>query len=133
MSGQLSGKSWALVAAAGVTSMIPLWRAPRGVRRALALGAGALTGAGAFVVLRNPEPEEDEPLDPTAAAGVGAVAAVSMAGAVAAGIAADRWLDKFLVARGIKRPRLVIGVVSAAVTYGVELLDKKASPAGPKS
>lgn len=126
MAVQSTPQSLVFAAMTGAVSLVPLWRAPRPVRTALVAGSGLAMGAGVFTVLTRPDlfDADRDPVPAPASAAVGAAAATVAAGAVAVGITADRLLEQFLVRRGVRRPRLVIGVVGFAGSYALDVLDR---------
>lgn len=112
-------RSTAIALATGAASVVPLWRAPRAVRAAVVAGAGLATGAVTFVGARVPEAfgasQDPAPVRPAAAIAV--AAGGLMAAATVAGISMDRVAERFLVGRGVRRPRLVLGVAGAALSW----------------
>lgn len=119
--------STVLAVATGAASVVPVWRAPRSVRAALAGGLGVAAGAATFVGARVPAAfgEEHEPLPVRPAAAIAGAVGALMVAATVAGIALDRSAEGFLVRRGVRRPRLVLGVVGAGLSYAVDAADRR--------
>lgn len=122
-----TARTAAISVATALGSAVPLWRAPRAVRGALVAGSGLLTGGAAFVSLRTPEEIEADrqALSVPAAAGAGVAFGALAAGAVVAGLAVDREVERFLLRRGVGRPRLVMGVAAGALHWAIEGLERR--------
>lgn len=121
-------------AAMGALAAVPIARAPRGVRRSIALGSGLVTGgtAVAALVLSSESPTADQApaggtagpagkpaLTPRRLATVAAIGVALTAGIAALtelGFAADRHAESALRRRGVRRPRLAIGAAVAAAS-----------------
>lgn len=105
--------------ATGAASVVPIWRAPRGVRAAIAVGGGVAVAGAAFAGARVPEAFDGthEPVGVRPAAVIAAAAGGLMAGATLAGFAMDRSAERFLVQRGVRHPRLVLGAVGAGLSW----------------
>lgn len=120
-----------------VTTQLPVQRWPRAARWTLHGGMGALAAAGAAVVARRPDliATEDEtteksrpprtPLSPAATAGValgvgGLVAAVSRGSE-----GADGWMERRLAGRGVRRPRVWMGVAAAGLSLAMSVADRR--------
>ncbi|GAA3531933.1 hypothetical protein AFL01nite_20330 [Aeromicrobium flavum] len=112
-------QSLAFAALTGLVSVVPIGRAPRRVRIAVAATSGAVAGGAAFLALRS----KDVPAPPSAlaGAGLGGVAA----GATALGFTVDRAFEQALVRRGVPHPRLVLGVLGAGLSYALDVLDRR--------
>ena len=127
MGEQSPRQTLAFAVTTGLASVVPIGRAPRGVKVALSAGTGVAAGAAAFVALRRPDliaaSREPVPAPQSAvvSAGVGALAA----GATVAGIATDRAFERALVRRGVRHPRLWLGVAGAVLSYAMDELDRR--------
>ncbi|MCD9153566.1 hypothetical protein [Aeromicrobium duanguangcaii] len=127
MGAQSPRQSLLLAVATGVVSILPIGRAPRGVKAALAAGTGLTAGGAAFVALRRPDliAAAREPVPARQSAVVSAGLGVLAAGATVAGIATDRAFERALVRRGVAHPRLVLGVAGAVLSYAMDVLDRR--------
>jgi len=113
--------------ATGALSVVPIGRAPRRVRTALVAGTGLVAGGAMFTALNRPEVlgRDQEPTPARPAAAIGAAVATAAAGAVALGVVLDREAERFLVRRGVRRPRLVLGVAGGVLSYAIDMLDRR--------
>jgi len=120
-------RSTALALATGAASVVPLWRAPRAVRAAVVAGAGIAAGAATFVGARVPEAfgGSHDPVPVRPAAAVAVAAGGLMAAATVAGIALDRSGERLLVRRGVRHPRLVLGVAGAALSWLADAAERR--------
>lgn len=124
----------ALAVATGlVTTHVPVQRWSRPARWALHGGLGAL-GAGAMAIGMSqldapgaPATRETGPVRPgtatTVAVAVGFGALV--AGISRGGQAADAWAEHSLATRGVRRPRLWMGVVAAGASLAMSASDRR--------
>ncbi|NYE38046.1 hypothetical protein F4692_003191 [Nocardioides cavernae] len=124
-----------------VTARWPSQRWSRGAQWAMHGGLGALAAAGTGLFVSNPErfsrassPQEPSVTPSTApstarstARALGAAAAVGLAvaGVSRGGQAADAWVERRLTARGVRRPRLWIGVAAAGLSLGMSAIDRR--------
>lgn len=124
----------AAVATGVVTTRWPVQRWSRPARWALHGGMGALAGAAAGLAARRPDllaPEEstrDEPrtpLGPVATAGIAVGLGALVAGLSRGGEAADGWAERALATRGVRRPRLWMGVVAAGLSMAMSVADRR--------
>mgnify|MGYP000845534235 CR=1 FL=1 len=120
--------STASIASSGLVALIPLGRVPAGAR----WGVGAalsLVPAGIVAALVERRRRGRAPVDrlgAAAAAGV-AVGALSLA-SWEASVRIDRAVERALVARRVRRPRIAMAAGSAALAAVVEVLDAVVSP-----
>lgn len=121
MGEQSPRQSLAFAAASGLVSLVPIGRAGRRVKVALSAASGATAGVAGFVVLRR------QPLPVPQAALIGAGMAGAVAGATALGIVMDRAFEEALVRRGVRRPRLAMGVAAVGLSYVLDVLDRRVS------
>ncbi|MCK5890234.1 MAG: hypothetical protein P1U38_03000 [Aeromicrobium sp.] len=133
------GSAAAFSVVAGLASAIPIGRASRRARRLVAGASAVVAGAAAArltaaAASAEREAAADGPAPPpTARQGVGpavagAVAAGATAGTVLASIAMDRRFEAFLGRRGVRRPRLVIGVVAGLGSFAMDRLEGLVEP-----
>lgn len=121
------------IASSAAFTLIPIGRAPSGVR----WGVGAVLSvvpAAAVAVLVHRRMRGRGTADTivaTAGAGV-AVAAVSL-GSWEATVRTDRAIERSLVRRGVRRPRVAMAVGSAVLAGLVELLDVTVSRRGERT
>lgn len=116
-----------------VTARWPSQRWSRGAQRALHGGMGALAAAGTGLFLSNPgrfaegQTADTLPNPPSPAVVVGGAAAVGLAvaGISRSGQAADAWVERRLTARGVRPPRLWMGVAAAGLSLGMSVLDRR--------
>ncbi|MBD3925771.1 hypothetical protein IEZ26_14145 [Nocardioides cavernae] len=131
-------QSWpAHVATAVVTGVattyMPVQRWSRPTRWALHGGMGALAAGAVGLFLRAPgklvEPEEqDAPpftLSPAAKAGIAVAFGTTIAAMSRGGQSADAWAEGALTRRGVRRPRLWMGVAAAGASLAVSASDKR--------
>ena len=135
------GTSVAFSVLAGLASAVPIGRASRRSRR-LAAGVSAVAAgtAAAALTAGAASAERDaaaagSAAPPTARQAVGPVLVGSLAGAAAVGVvlssvAMDRRLESALVRRGVRRPRLALGIASAALSFAGDRLDSRVNGAG---
>lgn len=145
--------SWPLHVAAAVvtgavTTYVPVQRWSRPAQWALHGGMGALAAGVAVVGLTRPdllakpgqEQEQDGPAPRVGPAGAAALAlalGALTAGASRGGQAADSWAERRLSRRGVRRPRLWMGVAAAGASLAMSISDSRrtveepASPAHP--
>ena len=124
-----SQRSLVIALVTGAASVVPIWRAPRAIRATVALGVGAAVGGAAFVGARVPEAfgETSDPVPPRPAAAIAVAAGGLMTAVTVAGIAMDRGAERFLVERGVRRPRLVLGVAGGVLSYAIDAIDRRLS------
>jgi hypothetical protein len=144
----------AMAVATGVaTTYLPVQRWSRAARWSLHGGMGALTGIATAFAMRNPEllrtgdgdaqasaaddaeapatrAEPRKPSSPavTAAVALGATAAV--AGVSRGGQAFDAWAERSLTRRGVRRPRLWMGVVAGGASLAMSVADRRRDERG---
>lgn len=155
---QSSHSSLGLVAgavASGVaTALVPPSRIPPRARRSVHLGVGLATGAGAVWVLGRPDlldagresgQVSSEPDGPSAGHADGPravplrarVALASVLGGLmalssAAGMALDGAAERALVRRGVRHPRVWIGVAAAGLTAAVSWAEDRSGSRDPQ-
>lgn len=128
------------VATGVVTTWLPVQRWPRAARWTMHGGMGALAAAGAAMVARRPDliATEDTttetprtsrtsrtPLSPTATAGVALGVGGLVAGVSRGSEGADGWMERTLTARGVRRPRVWMGVAAAGLSLATSLADRR--------
>lgn len=117
----------AFAAVSGLVSLVPIGRAPRGMKVALVAASGIAGGAAAFIALNRPDVfaasrvPVPAPQSAVIGAGVGGVAA----GATALGIVMDRAFEQALVRRGVPHPRLALAAAGAVMSYVLDTLDRR--------
>jgi hypothetical protein len=131
-------ESWPVQVATAVvtgvaTTYMPVQRWSRATRWALhggmgALGAGAvsafLTAPGTFV---GPEKLDAPPytLGPAAKAGIAVAFGAAIAGISRGGQTVDAWAEGALTRRGVRRPRLWMGVVAAGASLAMSASERR--------
>lgn len=127
MGAQSPRQSLALAVVTGAVSTIPVWRAPRGVKRAAIAGFGLAAGAGAYAAFRRPDllGAKREPVPARASVAIAAVTVGVTGGATALAFTLDRVFEQALVRRGIGHPRLVMGAAGAVLSYGMDMIDRR--------
>ena len=131
-------ESWPVQVATAVvtgvaTTYLPVQRWSRPTRWALHGGMGALAAGGVGLVLRAPgtlvDPEKrDAPpltLGPAAKAGVAVGVGAAFAGMSRGGQSADAWAERALARRGVRRPRLWMGVAAAGASLALSAVDRR--------
>lgn len=121
------GESLAFAAVTAVFSAVPLGRASRRARWATS-GAAALVAAPAAAVIVSrtvASPSAPAPRRVVGPAVAGGVAGTAAAGVMAAAFVVDRLMEDALVRRGVRRPRVVIAVASAAISLVADRLDQR--------
>lgn len=116
-----------------VTACFPTQRWSPTARWGLHGGMGALAAGAAALALRHPDrfARPDRPQGPAVDVGPAAGAAIALAfGAVVAGVsrggeAADGWIERTLVARGVRRPRAWMGLAAAGASLAMSAADKR--------
>ncbi|WP_210503749.1 hypothetical protein [Nocardioides xinjiangensis] len=122
----------ATAAATGlVTTLMPVQRWSRGARWTMHGGTGVLAAAGTALVVRHPErfgitdrPRTSHP-QALAVAAPAVVVGVAVAGASRGGQAVDAWAERRLVARGVRRPRLWMGLGAAGLSLAMSVGDRR--------
>lgn len=111
------------VASSAAFAFIPIGRAPGGVRWGVGAVLSIVPAVASAAVVQRAMRDRRRVDAATASAGVGvAVAAVSMA-SWEASVRADRAIERSLVRRGVRRPRVAMAAGSAVLSGVVELLD----------
>lgn len=127
MGKQSPRQSLAFAALTGIASIVPIGRAPRGVRAAVAGASGVLAGGATYVALNRPDviaaPREPVPAPQSAAIGAGVGALV--VGATVVGFVVDRAFEQALVRWNVPHPRLVLGAAGAVLSYALDVLDRR--------
>lgn len=119
--------SSASIASTGAFTLIPIGRASTPMRWGLGAALSLVPAAVAAIVVERRMRDHATPDRVAATAGVGiAVGAVSLA-AWEASVRADRAIERSLVRRHVRRPRVVMAVGAAALAGVIELLDVLAS------
>lgn len=122
------------VATGVVTTRLPVQRWPRPARWTLHGGMGTLAAAGAALAARRPDllATEDEttgtprtPLSPAATVGVALGLGGLVAGLSRGSEGADGWVERTLAARGVRRPRVWMGVAAAGLSLAVSVADRR--------
>ncbi len=115
------------------TTYMPVQRWSRPTRWALHGGMGALAAGTVGLFLHTPgrfvAPEKrDAPpftLGPAAKAGIAVGFGASIAGLSRGGQSADAWAEGALTRRGVRRPRLWLGVAAAGASLATSAIDKR--------
>jgi hypothetical protein len=131
-------ESWPIQVATAVvtgvaTTYMPVQRWSRATRWALHGGMGALAAGAVGVFLTAPgtlvEPEkQDAPpytLGPAAKAGIAVAFGTAIAGLSRGGQTVDAWAEGALTRRGVRRPRLWMGVVAAGASLAMSAADRR--------
>lgn len=122
------------VATGVVTTRWPMQRWSRTARWSLHGGMGVLAGSAAGLAARRPDlltPEDSTreeprtPLGPAATAGVVVGLGALVAGLSRGSEAADSWAERTLAARGVRRPRVWMGVAAAGLSLAVSVVDRR--------
>ena len=118
------------VATGVVTTYLPVQRWSRAARWTLHGGMALGTGGAMAVVLRRPElvshhTEPREPLDPVPTAVLATGVAVLVLLSSRGGEAADEWAERRLAARGVRRPRVWLGLAAAAASLAMSVADQR--------
>ncbi|WP_144722068.1 hypothetical protein [Agrococcus jejuensis] len=115
--------SAASIASTGAFTLIPIGRASAPVRWGVGAALSLVPAAVAAVVVDRRMRDRATPDRVVASAGAGvAFGAVSLA-AWEASARVDRAVERSLVRRRVRRPRVVMAVGAAALAGGIELLD----------
>ena len=125
----------ALAVATGVvTTRWPVERWSRTARWSLHGGLGVLAGAAAGLAARRPDlltpddstgEEPRPPLGPAATTGVAVGLGALVAGLSRGSEAADSWAERSLAARGVRRPRVWMGVAAAGLSLATSVADRR--------
>lgn len=131
-------ESWPVQVATAVvtgvaTTYMPVQRWSRATRWALHGGMGALAAGAVGVFLTAPgtlvEPEKldatPHTLGPTAKAGIAVAFGAAVAGLSRGGQTLDAWAEGALARRGVRRPRLWMGVVAAGASLAMSASDRR--------
>ncbi len=118
------------VATGLVTTYLPVQRWNPAARWALHGGMAVGAGATSALVVRRPDlvrrrSEPHEPLGPLPTATVATGIAALVLGASLGGEAVDGWAERRLAARGVRRPRVWMGVVAAAASLAMSAADER--------
>ena len=118
------------VATGVVTTYLPVQRWRRTARWSLHGGMAVAAGGAMALALRHPdrlrrEGESREPLDPLPTAVLATGLAALVLGASRGGQAADEWAERRLAARGVRRPRVWMGVAAAVASLAMSASDKR--------
>ena len=127
MGKQSPRQSLAFAALTGVVSVVPIGRASRGVRAAVAAASGVAAGGATYVALNRPDVIacSREPVPARQSAAVGAGVGALVAGVMAVGFVMDRAFEQALVRRNVPHPRLVLGVAGAVLSYALDVVDRR--------
>ena len=118
------------VATGVVTTYLPVQRWSRAARWTLHGGMALGTGGTMAAVLRRPDllPNRTEPrerLDPGPTAALATGVAVVVLLSSRGGEAADEWVERRLAARGVRRPRVWLGLAAAAASLAMSVADQR--------
>jgi hypothetical protein len=121
------------VATGLVTAYLPTQRWAPVARWGLHGGMGALAAGAVVLAIRSPErfvaPDrrQERPLDvgPAAGAAIAVALGAVVAGASRGGEAADGWVERTLAARGVRRPRVWMGVAAAGASLAMSVADNR--------
>lgn len=115
--------SAASIASTGAFTLIPIGRASAPVRWGLGAALSLVPAAVAAIAVERRMRDRATRDRVAASAGAGvAVGVVSLAGWEAS-VRVDRAIERSLVRRRVRRPRVVMAVGAAALAGGIELLD----------
>jgi hypothetical protein len=131
-------ESWSVQVATAVltgvtTTCMPVQRWSRPTRWALHCGMGALAAGTVGFVLHTPgtlvdREKRDAPpftLGPAAKAGIAVGFGVAVAAVSRGGQSADAWAEGALTRRGVRRPRLWLGVAAAGASLGMSMVERR--------
>ena len=115
------------------TTYMPVQRWSRPTRWALHGGMGALAAGTVGLFLHTPgklvdREERDAPpftLGPAAKAGIAVGLGAAVAGMSRGGQSADAWAEGALTRRGVRRPRLWMGVAAAGASLATSAFDRR--------
>ncbi len=122
------------VATGVVTTRWPMERWSRTARWSLHGAMAVLAGAAAGLAARRPDllaPDDSTGEEPWTPLGTAATAGVVVGlGALVAGVsrgseAADSWAERTLAARGVRRPRVWMGVTAAGLSLAMSVADRR--------
>lgn len=121
------------VATGLVTAYLPSHRWSPTARWSLHGGMGALAAGAAVLAFRNPErlvgPDRrrEAPVDvgPAAGAAIALALGAVVTGASRGGEAADGWVERTLAGRGVRRPRVWMGLVAAGASLAMSVADNR--------
>jgi hypothetical protein len=122
------------VATGVVTARWPMERWTRTARWTLHSGLGVLAGAAAGLAARRPDlltPEDSTreepraPLRPVATAEVVVGLGALVTGLSRGSEAADSWAERTLAARGVRRPRVWMGVAAAGLSLAMSVAERR--------
>ena len=126
------------VATGVVTTRWPVERWSRTARWSLHGGMGVLAGGAAGLAARRPDlltPDDGTGDEPRTPLGPAATAALVVGlGSLVAGLsrgseAADSWAERTLAARGVRRPRVWMGVAAAGLSLAMSVVDRRGEDA----
>lgn len=128
--------SFAFSVLAGLASAVPIGRASRRSRRLAAGFSAVAAGTAAAALTATAASAEREAAaagsaaPPTARQAVGPLLVGALAGGAAVGVvvvsvAIDRRLESVLVRRGVRRPRLALGIASGVLSFAADRLDNR--------
>nr|WP_300053328.1 hypothetical protein [uncultured Nocardioides sp.] len=115
------------------TTYMPVQRWSRPTRWALHGGMGALAAGTVGLFLRTPgtlvdREKRDAPpftLGPAARAGIAVGVGAAVAAVSRGGQSADAWAEGALTRRGVRRPRLWMGVAAAGASLATSAIDRR--------
>ena len=134
------GAAAAFSVLAGLASSVPIGRASRRTNRrvaavsAVAVGAAAVGLTAGAAAAQRDAAAGGSTAPPTVRQAVGPAVAGILAGAgtfgvVVASVEIDRRLEAVLVRRGVRRPRLALGIASGVVSFAMDRLESRLEPA----
>lgn len=116
----------ALAIASGVaTALVPPARLPSRLRHGVHATLGLSTAAACAVALTQPGRNGEEPLALPVRAGVVTASGALVALTSAATMRADTAVDNALARRGVRHPRMWIGVASAVMSAAISWIDTR--------
>lgn len=119
----------AMAAATGVvTAYLPVQRWPQTAQWAVHGGFGTLTAAATGWLMTRPNEAEDASTPPPPLAFTAAVALVgglAVAGLSRGGQSADAWMERRLAARGVRRPRMWLGLAAAGASLAMSAAERR--------
>ncbi|GAA1929365.1 hypothetical protein [Nocardioides hwasunensis] len=120
-----------------ITSRVATHRWSRPSRWLVHAGTGAVTGAATALSLSrmdgSPGPDGAPAVRPGTATTVATSIAVgTLVGVVSRGAeSADAWTERTLAARGVRRPRMWMGVAAAGASLAISVVDRRRAARGP--
>ncbi len=116
-------QSSASVAVSAAFALVPIGRAPAGVRRGLGAAFAVVPAVAVGAMLHARMRGRSDARRAATALGAGAVVAAASAGSWELSVRADRAIERMLVRRGVQRPRATMAVGAGVLTAAIDALD----------